>query len=179
MKSVLVLSLGGTIDSAPYPEDENLYPVNSSPNEDNGGFQVLNAIVNKRDLPIALKQIRISNKDSKDINEQDIAKLAKNISNEKADRIIVTMGTDRMCETARAIAEKVKTPACPIVFTGAIWPLANGLEKSDGYQNLENALLGRLGSKAGIYIAMNGLFDSADKIRKDFSLRKFIKKDKN
>ncbi len=173
MKNFLVLSLGGTIDAKAYPEGEGDYPSDATPSNSNGGFIVLEELVNKRGN-ITLSQLRICNKDSKDITEDERGTLLDKIQSTAAERIIVTMGTDTMTETAQWLKAHLTAPPCPVIFTGAIWPLANGAGKSDGYQNLESAAFENPDIKNGIYIAMSGLFEEPKNIYKDFEQKKFV-----
>ena len=86
------------------------------------------------------------------------------------------MGTDRMTETARELRMKViEALSCPVVFTGSIWPLANG-DKSDAQDNLRLALFHQPESAPDVYIAMNGLFKPCTDIEKDFEQKKFVER---
>ena len=78
--------------------------------------------------------------------------------------IVITHGTDTICETARAIAE-AGIDAKTIVLTGAMVPYAFG--SSDGLFNLGSALSFVQALPPGVYVAMNGRCFTADGVRKN------------
>ena len=77
--------------------------------------------------------------------------------------IIITHGTDTMPETARYLAGKVKGKT--IVLTGAMIPYKFG--SSDGLFNLGSALSFVQTLPQGVYVAMNGKYFPAEKVRKN------------
>jgi L-asparaginase len=78
--------------------------------------------------------------------------------------IVVTHGTDTMCETARALAD-AHLEAKTVVLTGAMVPYAFG--SSDGLFNLGSALSFVQVLPAGVYVAMNGQHFAWDRVRKN------------
>jgi L-asparaginase/Glu-tRNA(Gln) amidotransferase subunit D len=173
---VLVLTMGGTIDSSPYSEKEGEYPAHATPSGDSKAIGALSDIAARSPSPVYLDHIAICSKDSKSLDDKDRESLHCNVKDRAAhyDRIIVTMGTDRMTETARELRMKiVKTLSCPVVFTGSIWPLANG-DKSDAWDNLRLALFHQ--AAPDVYIAMNGLFKPCTDIEKDFRQKRFVER---
>lgn len=174
MKTYLHISMGGTIDAAPYPEDKIDYPLYSTHIHTRAAENALRSLMPSTG---ALEHVFICDKDSKDLDERDIGKLYETVK-KRGDvpaalcRIIVTMGTDRMVEIARGLAKKIHSLSCPVVFTGAIWPLSNG-EKSDGPVNLRKAALDQPDAAPGIYIAMGDVFAPAVKVQKDYKKREF------
>lgn len=172
--SILVLTTGGTIDSAAYPESGP--PEYTIPSEERLSIQVLHNIAEDQVPPVELDWIELCNKDSKDFGEEDQTALYDAIlhNGPHYERIIVTIGTDRMAEIAQSLKAKLQqAPACPIVFTGAIWPLANE-DKSEGRDNLRLALLKAPTASPDVYLAIHGFFESCERLRKDFTLRKFV-----
>lgn len=171
--------MGGTIDGEPYPETEGEYPINVTPSDKNAAFEALKEIHNRNDYADAVRlhieHIPICNKDSKDIDKQDIQSLQTLIAEhaQNFERIVVTMGTDCMTKISQHIRAQTvgqnTPPQCPVVFTGSIWPLANGPEKSDGYRNLDVAGFTydtRL--TPDIYIATETVFAPAHLVKKNF-----------
>jgi L-asparaginase len=78
-------------------------------------------------------------------------------------RIVITHGTDTMVDTARVIAaERLEKT---IVLTGAMVPYAFG--SSDGLFNLGSALSFVQTLPAGVYVAMNGRYFTADNVEKN------------
>ncbi|MBV8571866.1 MAG: asparaginase [Acidobacteriaceae bacterium] len=78
-------------------------------------------------------------------------------------RIVITHGTDTMADTARMLAERVAGKT--IVLTGAIIPYKFG--SSDGLFNLGSALAFVQTLPPGVYIAMNGRYFAAARVRKN------------
>ncbi|HLC91469.1 MAG TPA: asparaginase domain-containing protein [Candidatus Saccharimonadales bacterium] len=89
--------------------------------------------------------------------------------------IIITHGTDTMVETALTIQNQQLTDKV-IVLTGAMVPFSFGV-KSDAMFNFGNAFGYVQALKPGVYIAMNGHYFEADKVQKDKTAGRFIKKD--
>jgi L-asparaginase len=104
--------------------------------------------------------------DSLEMTEDDRNIIVHNCSRVPSDKIIITHGTDRMVETARALAE-ASIPKT-IVLTGAMIPYAFGTS-SDGFFNLGNALAFVQVLSPGVYIAMNGRCFNWDKVVKNRS----------
>ena len=77
--------------------------------------------------------------------------------------IIITHGTDTMVETGIALLAKQLNKT--IVLTGAMIPYTFG--SSDGLYNMGSAMAFVQTLPAGVYLAMNGRFYSADKVRKN------------
>lgn len=171
-RDILVLTLGGTIDAQPYPEDTALYPANAIPSGQNAAFEALKSMCDAQHRN--LTHIKLCDKDSKDLNADDINALCGYINNASGyERIIVTMGTDKMRETALTIKSHIPHPPCPIIFTGAIWPISNGAEKTDAFENLELALSQKNTLENGTYIAMSGYCAPPEDLIKDFSKKRF------
>lgn len=78
-------------------------------------------------------------------------------------RIVITHGTDTMAETARMLATSIRDKT--IVLTGAMVPYKFG--SSDGLFNLGSALAFAQTLPAGVYVAMNGRYFPADRVRKN------------
>ncbi len=109
-------------------------------------------------------------KDSLDINSNDRKKLLHKIKGIKSKKIIIIHGTDTMGKSATYLAKHIKNKK--IVFVGAMQPYS--YEKVEASANLALAI-GFLSSKVnnGIYISMNGLVSTFDKIVKNYKLGKF------
>lgn len=104
--------------------------------------------------------------DSLEMTEADRGIIVHNCARNTDDKIIITHGTDRMVETAKALAE-ANLPKT-IVLTGAMVPYAFGTS-SDGFFNLGSALAFVQVKPHGVYIAMNGRCFDWDKVRKNRS----------
>lgn len=107
-----MITLGGTIDALPYPLEECSYPGMAIGAGDNAAFKALQSLC---DQHTELTQIKLCNKDSKDLIDHDIQLLNGYINGASGyERIIVTMGTDKMRDTALAVqsAERLALPCC-------------------------------------------------------------------
>lgn len=174
---MLVLTMGGTIDAEPFALDEPP-PENSTPGDRHLAIQVLRKLAAENAVDIGFDCFQIANKDSKFIDARDRAFLERTIlfNASNFDRVIITAGTDCMTDLAQDLQMRLhKNLPCPIVFTGAITPLANG-DISDGHANLLLALTGHPEAEPDVYIAMHGLFLPCTQIRKDFEKRVFVRK---
>ena len=101
-------------------------------------------------------------KDSLDITHEDRSYIFEKISNDHADRILITHGTDTMIETAKTLQEITgKT----IVFTGAFHPAA--FKKSDAYFNVGAAFVAVQNLTPGVYIVINGRAFEASQAHKN------------
>jgi L-asparaginase len=103
--------------------------------------------------------------DSLEMNDSHFEKIISKCKNCNTDKIIITHGTDRMVETAKAIAQaelKNKT----IILTGAMIPYAFG-SSSDGFFNLGCALSYVQTLNKGVYITMQGQYFSWNEVVKN------------
>jgi L-asparaginase len=104
--------------------------------------------------------------DSMQMTEEDRGIIVHNCARCQDDKIIITHGTDKMVETAKALAAAKINKT--IVLTGAMVPYAFGTS-SDGFFNLGSALAFVQALSPGVYIAMNGRCFHWDKVRKNRS----------
>jgi L-asparaginase len=102
--------------------------------------------------------------DSLEMTSADREIVIHNCKLAKTDKIIITHGTDRIVQTAEAIASASIDKT--IVLTGAMIPYAFGTS-SDGFFNLGSALAFVQVLGKGVYIAMNGRFFEWDKVKKN------------
>lgn len=103
--------------------------------------------------------------DSLEMTETDRLVIALNCEKAKADKIVITHGTDRMVKTAEYLST-YKDLKKTIVLTGAMIPYAFGTS-SDGFFNLGSALAFVQTLSHGIYIVMNGRFFPWDRVEKN------------
>jgi len=101
--------------------------------------------------------------DSLEMTDQDRAKIVTHCNNCPEKQIVITHGTDTMAQTAAILAAKV--PDKTIVLTGAMIPIKFG--SSDGLFNVGSALAFAQTLPAGVYIAMNGRWFAANRVRKN------------
>lgn len=101
--------------------------------------------------------------DSLEMTDAHREKILLHCKNAKEHHIVITHGTDTMPETAKYLSKKL--PGKTIVITGAMVPYKFG--SSDGLFNLGSALAFVQTLPKGVYIAMNGKYFVADKVRKN------------
>lgn len=104
--------------------------------------------------------------DSLEMTEADRSIIVHNCVRCAVDKILITHGTDRMVDTAKALAD-AQIPKT-IVLTGAMVPYAFGTS-SDGFFNLGNALAFVQLIPHGVYVAMNGRCFQWDQVVKNRS----------
>lgn len=104
--------------------------------------------------------------DSLEMTQEDRAIIVHQCKKALTNRILITHGTDKMVDTAKAIASE-KIIDKTIVLTGAMIPYAFG-SSSDGFFNLGAALAFVQTLSPGVYIAMNGRYFSWDNVKKNY-----------
>lgn len=127
---------------------------------------------NKTHVPKMLKvarfrlDIKIENLmmvDSIHMTGSDVKLIVEECQKSIENKILITHGTDRMVETAKALGQTIKNKT--IVLTGAMIPYTFG--SSDGLFNLGSALAFVQTLPPGVYIAMNGKYFTWDNARKN------------
>ena len=103
--------------------------------------------------------------DSLEMTPEDREIILHNCRKTKHNKILVTHGTDRMVDTAKALAG-ANISDKTIVLTGAMVPYAFGTS-SDGFFNLGSALAFAQTLPPGVYIVMNGRYFEWDNVRKN------------
>jgi L-asparaginase len=101
--------------------------------------------------------------DSLDMSDDDRDLIVHACRTAPEDKVVITHGTDTMPETARRLAENATGKT--IILTGAMVPYKFG--SSDGLFNLGSALAFAQTLPPGVYIAMNGRYFLADRVRKN------------
>jgi L-asparaginase len=101
--------------------------------------------------------------DSLDMTPVDRAKIVAACRKASERRIVITHGTDTMETTATTLAAAVKGKT--VVLTGAMVPYKFG--SSDGLFNLGSALAFVQTLPTGVYVAMNGRWFPAHRVRKN------------
>lgn len=160
MKKILIISTGGTFAKVYNPINGKLeIPTQSS---------ILKEIAQK--WCCDLDNLQIIDKDSLDMTNHDRLELLGTINQSSYCNIIVIHGTDTMDITAEYLAEAELEKS--IVLTGAMVPYSidpveatANLASAYGYlQNLE---------KEGVFISMNGVIESYEKVKKNRLKGKF------
>lgn len=156
---VNAIAVGGTIDKI-YFDAKSKYEV---------GEPAIIKILS--DLPVYL-DIEITPlmaKDSLEMNDIDRALVRETVLNSRADKILITHGTDTMPDTARMLAD-IRDKV--VVLTGALAPAI--FKDSDAQFNVGGALAVLQSQKKGVYIVMNGQVFDALNVKKDRELNRFV-----
>jgi L-asparaginase len=101
--------------------------------------------------------------DSLEMTDADRNLIVEQCRKAPESRIVITHGTDTMAETAASLAASIGGKT--IVLTGAMVPYKFG--SSDGLFNLGSALAFAQTLPPGVYIAMNGRYFPAGRVRKN------------
>jgi L-asparaginase len=152
-QSIQVFVTGGTFDKEYNELNGNLYF------KDTHLHEMLS--LGRSNLNLTIESLMM--KDSLDFVDADRALIASACNATEAERILITHGTDTMTITALFLQKNC--PGKTIVLTGAMIPYKFG--SSDGLFNLGSALAFTQVLPAGVYIAMNGKYFDADKVRKN------------
>ena len=109
--------------------------------------------------------------DSLEMSDKQRKEIVNNCAQDENNKIIITHGTDTIAETGQAIM-KENLNKC-IILTGAMIPIKFG--SSDGLFNLgcDVGLVQSL--KNGVYVAMNGNYFPANKVKKNIQSGLFEK----
>ena len=161
MDKILLISTGGTFNKVYNPENGGLIIDKTS----SAVKEIASHWLCKFDL------VNIIGKDSLEMSDHDRLELLAMISQSEYKKIIIIHGTDTMTLTAEYLADAELDKQ--LILTGAMVPYSinpveatANLSSSFGYlQTLD---------QSGVYIVMNGLFGSYEKIKKDRKKGKFI-----
>ena len=123
-------------------------------------------------LPAILERVRVTLpveleiselKDSLEMQDEDRERIAEACAHSAQERIVITHGTDTMCETAAVIGRRRLDRV--VVLTGAMIPYA--FSGTDAVFNLGCAVAAAQSLGPGVYIAMNGRIFTWDNVRKN------------
>jgi len=161
MNKILLISTGGTFNKVYDPLKGELIIDETS--------SALKEITSKWLCEFDI--INIIAKDSLELNSQDRLELLATISQSAYKNIIVVHGTDTQELTAEYLADGDLEKK--IIITGAMVPYS--IDPVEATANLASAFgYLQMLNKRGVYIAMNGIFGSYEKIKKDRNKGKFI-----
>jgi L-asparaginase len=147
-----VLTTGGTIDKV-YFDRLSEYQI---------GEPQIGQVLREVHVAFSWEIESILRKDSLELTDADRALIRERVAASRCRRILVTHGTDTMCETARALGG---LPDRTIVLTGSLAPAV--FKSSDAVFNIGFALACVQTLPPGVYIAMNGRVFDPWKARKN------------
>lgn len=155
---IKILTAGGTIDKV-YFDAKSDYQV-GPPN--------IMTVLDGLNLGFDYAVESVLRKDSLDLTKKDRARIHAAVARDKADKIIITHGTDTMVETARSLAGiEGKT----VVLTGALEPAL--FKTSDAVFNIGCAIAAVQTLAPGVYIAMNGRVFPHERVQKNVQMGRF------
>ena len=158
MKSLLILTTGGTIDKI-YFDDKSDYQV---------GEPLIGDILKEFAVAFPFTVLPMMRKDSLHIEQADRELLKATIEQREESHILITHGTDSMVETAKVLAS---IPNKTIVLTGALNPAS--FRGSDAEFNIGTAVGAVQSLPPGVYIAMNGRIWDPTKVVKNVAANRF------
>ena len=156
--TLLVLTTGGTIDKI-YFDALSQYEV---------GEPTVPHVFREAGVILTWRLEPILRKDSLELTEADRATIRQRCEQAPESQILITHGTDTLCQTAAALAG---IPGKTIVLTGALAP-AN-FRVTDAVFNLGLALGAVQALPPGVFIAMNGNIFPAAEVWKNRELGRF------
>ncbi|MCQ3944378.1 MAG: asparaginase [bacterium] len=112
----------------------------------------------------------ICDKDSREITQEDLEKLAKAIESSSHENMLVTHGTFTMKDTAKYLDAKGLKKK--VILTGSMVPIV-GFSLSDAPFNLGYSIASFAHVDTGVYIAMNGGIFKPDEVEKNTELLRF------
>jgi len=116
----------------------------------------------------------VCEKDSRDINHEDLNKLSEIIKSSPDNNILITHGTFTMKDTASFLEKLIINEKLDkrIIITGAMIPIA-GFSISDAAFNLGYSLASFYNIEFGVYICMNGGIFKPSDVEKNLELLRF------
>lgn len=150
---ILFIQLGGSIDKK--------YPIKANNKEfviEEPAFtHILDDALSTTDN----KFVELRKVDSLDLGDNDLDKLHETIKKSSVDKIVVTMGSDKLAE----FAEKTQIEGKTIIFTGSALPYSS--IHSDAGFNVGMAVATVQSGNSGTFVAMNGKVFPAGTVIKD------------
>ena len=144
---IAVIMTGGTIAKTYDPQAARL--CNSE--------VTIDAFIRSQRLPgTQINYIDLMRKDSLEITPHDRNLIVESVlaASHDYDAIIITHGTDTLANTGEELYRCLPYPLIPVVLTGAMIPLV--VQKTDGIQNLTEAVLACKLLPAGVYTVFHG-----------------------
>lgn len=160
MQEILIVTTGGTIDKV-YFDAKSDYEV---------GESVIAQLLAQAHVRFPWVIESPMRKDSLELTAADRRRIFELIRDHRANRVIVTHGTDTMTETAAVLAPITgKT----IVMTGALAPAR--FAENDATFNVGMAFAAAQTLPEGVYIAMSGEIFDWDAVAKDRAQNAFVR----
>jgi len=156
--SVKIFTTGGSLDKG-YSTKESAFLVQEPQVEE---------VLDQANVTFDYEVEALFRKDSLEITAADRELILRRVSQDSADRILITHGTDTMALTGQCLSEvRGKT----IVLTGAMQPAS--FKNTDAHFNIGFALAALLTLPHGVYLAMNGAVFDPRRVKKNMAMDRF------
>ena len=155
---IQIYTVGGTIDKE-YFDQKSRYEV---------GDPKIADILQEANVTFRFRIESLMKKDSLEMNDEDRRLIAERVRHSRAEKILITHGTDTMVTTAeqlRGIENKT------VVLTGSMSPAR--FKSSDAAFNAGAAVAAVQVLPSGVYVVVNGRIFDPGKIRKNRALNRF------
>jgi len=152
MKTILLLTTGGTIASAPGPDG-------LAPQLSGDDLLALLPGLEKICQPQPLELLELDSTNVGPCHWQAMAQAVWSARG-KCDGIVISHGTDTMAYTAAALQLMLENIDLPVVLTGAQLPIEH--PETDGKRNLLDAFLAAATGPNGVYLAFDGKIISGE-----------------
>jgi L-asparaginase len=160
---IKILTTGGTIDKI-YFDATSEYEI---------GDPTIPHIFHEVGVYAEYELESLMRKDSLDLTDADRSIIRQRCEDSQHDKILITHGTDTMCQTAEHLISDGGIKGKTIVLTGALAPAR--FRVTDAVFNLGLAMGAVQSMPPGVYIAMNGEIFIAGNVRKNRKAGRFEK----
>lgn len=153
---ILFCMMGGTIDSFYDGRIDTVRPHANS---------IIPEFIQSLNLHSTTRFVQVTMKDSRELTDDDRARLLQTVEAAEERKIIVTHGTYTMPITAQYLHKNLRKRFARIVLTGSLIPIF-GMTNSDGPFNLGFALAAVNILPPDVYVCMNGRIFHANEVTK-------------
>lgn len=161
---IKIFTTGGTIDKI-YFDANSEYEI---------GEPTIPHIFNEVGVHAEYELESLMRKDSLELTDADRSLIRQRCEESSINQILITHGTDTMCQTAEHLISDGGIKGKTIVLTGALAPAR--FRVTDAVFNLGMAIGAVMSLPPGVYIAMSGEIFTAGKVRKNREAGKFERK---
>jgi L-asparaginase len=151
---ILFCMMGGTIDSFYDGRIDTVRP---------HAHSIIPGFIQSLNLHSTARFVQVAMKDSRELTDDDRARLLQTIEAADERKIIVTHGTNTMPITAKYLRQNLKKRFARIVFTGSLIPIS-GMTNSDAPFNLGFAMAAANILPPDVYVCMNGRIFNAEEV---------------
>jgi L-asparaginase len=158
---IKIFTTGGTIDKI-YFDATSEYEI---------GDPIIPHIFHEVGVHVDYELESLMRKDSLELTDADRSLIRQRCEESSANQILITHGTDTMCQTAEHLTSDGGIKGKTIVLTGALSPAR--FRVTDAIYNLGLAMGAVQTLPPGVYIAMSGEIFTAGQVRKNREAGRF------